>query len=808
MYRKQGKQGESSWSTREIAALDFLLNIPLQGEREIVLSGLQAERELIAAHQMDLDRSQGSGLDDVLNESKQEIRQGINRKGGWWDSIIKDDSRFYSVEDQRLKEKKQFELETGLLERPDDIEVSATNNINISNAQIESTATVNFIPGRRLDGNEATRVHIPREALETELKTRHRTVARKAAEIEWEKNMKGTGLHEGRIFFSSENSYPLQVFSILKYDPKNEEEIRRRQKLEALGGGGTQFVLPSRDWRGVSYRALLPRREKKHKAFSRKLDKRKQILIRRYMEGMTLKDRVDGYHGDYDLSSSEEEQSFPKLLMSGEDSEDEVSSLEKDERVRGIDDDGVESIGNEEEEDDDDISSSSSDESSTYEPGVLDDPDIKKGKHRTAMVGDKVSGCVVSSIIHYVRPADLKADLNKQFRQRFDQWEPPKSRRKYIGARVVDGTYKLIDPAENTVEIDKGEGMLEDDGNKWDGRRRKNSVVAADYENIRIPPSLTLSKIRSVKQAALLACVRAKIEVSTVALACVYFERLALDCRVDKSNRRLTFAACLLIAIKFNSESNVKLVHEKPDKESKKGVLKSLIKPRKDSSFWEPLFLFFTHEWELSLKKVFDIEWAVFAYLDFKLHASPSQVSFHFKRLMKNLGWSPLDYLDKEMYTYWQESLEDEVVQKQEKEARRKRRQRQQERKLMKLQRELQKKEATDFVNLKRQRAPLPENISTKYNERKYSNNSYREDRDVSPKSKKKPGIGIFSRLKRNSHGDFQSSMHDKGKVDLNKFAEGLQRSASSPNLSSRDGKMEQECDTGLSTVIDFESEK
>lgn len=372
-----------------------------------------------------------------------------------------------------------------------------------------------------------------------------------------------------------------------------------------------------------------------------------------------------------------------------------------------------------------------------------------------------------------------------------------KSRRKYIGARVVDGTYKLIDPAENTVEIEKGEGISEDDGNKWDGRRRKNSV-AVEYENIRMPPSLTLSKIRSVKQAALLACVRAKIEVSTVALACVYFERLTLDCRVDKSNRRLTFAACLLIAIKFNSESNVKLVHEKSDKESKKGVLKSLIKPRKDSSFWEPLFLFFTHDWELSLKKVFDIEWAIFAYLDFKLHASPSEVSFHFKRLMKNLGWNPLDYLDKEMYTYWQESLENEVMQKQEKEARRKRRQRQQERKILKLQRELQEKEAAEFVNLKRQRSPLPENISTQF----------REDRAVSPKSKKKPGIGIFSRLKRSSHGDFQSSIHDKGKFDMNKFTEGLQRSVSSPNLSSREVKIDHDNHTGLSTAIDFNHEK
>lgn len=42
------------------------------------------------------------------------------------------------------------------------------------------------------------------------------------------------------------------------------------------------------------------------------------------------------------------------------------------------------------------------------------------------------------------------------------------------------------------------------------------------------------------------------IEVATVALACVYFERLCLAGVVTKPNRRLTMAACLAIAYKFN----------------------------------------------------------------------------------------------------------------------------------------------------------------------------------------------------------------------------------------------------------------
>lgn len=42
------------------------------------------------------------------------------------------------------------------------------------------------------------------------------------------------------------------------------------------------------------------------------------------------------------------------------------------------------------------------------------------------------------------------------------------------------------------------------------------------------------------------------MEVATVALACIYFERLCLAGWVTKPNRRLAMAACLAIAYKFN----------------------------------------------------------------------------------------------------------------------------------------------------------------------------------------------------------------------------------------------------------------
>lgn len=91
-----------------------------------------------------------------------------------------------------------------------------------------------------------------------------------------------------------------------------------------------------------------------------------------------------------------------------------------------------------------------------------------------------------------------------------------------IGAKVIEGVYTLMDPTETTRD---------DDDDIDDSLERQRSGSIAERNTIRMPPSLTLSKIRSLKSQALMACIRSKIEISTLALACVYFERLCLDCR-------------------------------------------------------------------------------------------------------------------------------------------------------------------------------------------------------------------------------------------------------------------------------------
>lgn len=106
---------------------------------------------------------------------------------------------------------------------------------------------------------------------------------------------------------------------------------------------------------------------------------------------------------------------------------------------------------------------------------------------------------------------------------------------------------------------------------------------------------------------------------------------------VDKSNRRLSFAASLLLAAKMN-ESNSMIAFTDPGAETnnKQNIIESFVKPSKKSTkIFESLVVFFTHDWSLSLKELFAAEWIVFTSLGFSLKARPSEVAFHFRRLLR-----------------------------------------------------------------------------------------------------------------------------------------------------------------------------
>jgi len=587
--------------SRDLAALDFLLGIPLAAEEKIVQEGWALRRKKEEEHTLDVSD------DDFASES---FLTPDETTGKWWSKYVRTDAAV-----QRGK------LESAELEKPSEM----------LPMEIEPSSTFPaYTPGRRLEGDKAVHISVPRDP--PGARTKQKAIANTAAIRTWERQTAHgladkTPLLDGRLFMSASLGYPVSVFSVIRYEPRREQAEFLRKKLESLGGGGSRFVMPQRDWRGISYRALLPRDTAKNSTF----------------------------FNVFDLKNTDN--------MSQQ--EDEVSQ--------------------------DSDASSESDDADEYVPGVLDDPGMVLGKNRHVMMGDFVTGPLVSSTIQFIKPALLKEELNRQFRERFDGWEPPKAARKYIGAyvSVQEGRYILYDPTEEVMPSPQDQTPP-----TQKARPRQGSITSLESTSItsvqelsilRMPPSLTLSKIRSLKRQALAAVVNAQLELGTLALACVYFERLCLDCRVDKSNRRLTFAGCLLIAAKLN-EPTIGLVRPtNNDSESNEPV--SQVRPNEQSRHtFAALLEFFTGNWSLSVKNLLDAEFGIFAALGFSLHATPSQTAFHFNRFMKKLQKNPREYLGAEMWAQWQSALDQEEARRLQRERRKEAQRQLKEDKLLSLQ--------------------------------------------------------------------------------------------------------------------------
>ncbi|XP_061701321.1 CDK5 and ABL1 enzyme substrate 2-like isoform X2 [Syngnathoides biaculeatus] len=119
-----------------------------------------------------------------------------------------------------------------------------------------------------------------------------------------------------------------------------------------------------------------------------------------------------------------------------------------------------------------------------YDPNILSDPQWPCGKHKRVLI----FASYMTTVIEYVKPSDLKKDMNETFKEKFPHVK------------------------------------------------------------------LTLSKIRSLKREMRSVGEDCGLQPATVAMAFVYFEKLVLQGRLNKQNRKLVSAACILLAAKISSD--------------------------------------------------------------------------------------------------------------------------------------------------------------------------------------------------------------------------------------------------------------
>ncbi|XP_044066698.1 CDK5 and ABL1 enzyme substrate 2-like isoform X2 [Siniperca chuatsi] len=178
-----------------------------------------------------------------------------------------------------------------------------------------------------------------------------------------------------------------------------------------------------------------------------------------------------------------------------------------------------------------------------YDPNLLSDPQWPCGRHKRVLI----FASYVTTIIEYVKPSDLKKDMNETFRERFPHIK------------------------------------------------------------------LTLSKIRSLKREMRAVSEEFGLQPVTTAMAYVYFEKLVLQGRLNKQNRKLVAAACVLLAAKISSDLRKPEVQQLIDK--------------------------LEERFRINRRELIPLEFPVLVALEMGLYLPESKVMPHYRRLVKQ-GWT------------------------------------------------------------------------------------------------------------------------------------------------------------------------
>uniref|UniRef100_A0A4W6G1D5 Cdk5 and Abl enzyme substrate 2 n=1 Tax=Lates calcarifer TaxID=8187 RepID=A0A4W6G1D5_LATCA len=179
------------------------------------------------------------------------------------------------------------------------------------------------------------------------------------------------------------------------------------------------------------------------------------------------------------------------------------------------------------------------DDMGDYDPNLLSDHQWPCGKHKRVLI----FASYMTTVIEYVKPSDLKKDMNETFKEKFPHIK------------------------------------------------------------------LTLSKIRSLKREMRVVGEDCGLQPVTIAMAFVYFEKLVLQGRLNKQNRKLVSAACILLAAKISSDL-------------KKQEVKHLIDKLEE-------------RFRISRRELISFEFTILVALEMALYLPESKVMPHYRRLVQ-----------------------------------------------------------------------------------------------------------------------------------------------------------------------------
>ncbi|XP_035596133.2 CDK5 and ABL1 enzyme substrate 2-like isoform X2 [Oncorhynchus keta] len=228
-----------------------------------------------------------------------------------------------------------------------------------------------------------------------------------------------------------------------------------------------------------------------------------------------------------------------------------------------------------------------------YDPYLLSDPQWPCGRHKRVLIFSSY----VTTVIEYVKPSDLKKDMNETFKEKFPyiKLTLSKIRRCTVHEHVVHFCLLSVSISENHICIFVSKPCI----------YICKSCISAYHTH----PCVTSLLFDSLKWEMRAVGEECSLQPVTVAMAFVYFEKLVLQGRLNKQNRKLVSAACVLLAAKISSDLKKQEVRQLIDK--------------------------LEERFRINRRELIPLEFPVLVALEMGLYLPDSKVMPHYRRLVQ-----------------------------------------------------------------------------------------------------------------------------------------------------------------------------